>query len=672
MNDIWQELPLQYKPLMDILVGASKDSVELAFLGDVMKEYLAERDTPITEIVMDPVKNEQFLNHVLDKLEEYRQPPKTHAGVDAWFTASFITYDMSNSFKQITEAFLENEPLLKARKKVRVVYPFWLTVSSSEDYEFKVLSTMVACAREGSEYSKALLLNLYKAFFKPEYNMLKKFRILRMEDFYPILRETLSKNLPEDAPQFLENPQEVSETVKNRVYTQRMFLTARLTLMCTLMGIEMDPSFYLEVKKLESNYSSNVNSFLDKLDEEEEKLDSTAQSKKERRVEDWLMDNFPDLLEIPLDPNLVTQEEKDRCHVLFDALKLTTDAFSANCQNYRPYLNLREFDFLLHATTGLVLKGGRKYRKRENLDVILLLSYIAFLAEQFSDTVDVKEREARDLMPSLILDYDEADDYDEITSRVNSTLGDELKRRNERIQKILDSSLAEGQKQQNQQKAKLERQSRQTANQSTSKASTKASTSHKRIEELEETIRRLNAENVRLKEQLQKERDKIQVQRSLYESAREDLRQQQERAELSAEERGELLMLRDYVDRVLLNQEGQESEGASFEQMKAYLLHKKGLIIGGHPGWVRKVRSELPTWTVIPAEEGPNPDVGIDSADMVFFFFEHLGHPMFDKYTKAATAKNKPYSFIRGTNINQLIPYLYQTMRAVAGKGEAG
>ena len=77
-----------------------------------------------------------------------------------------------------------------------------------------------------------------------------------------------------------------------------------------------------------------------------------------------------------------------------------------------------------------------------------------------------------------------------------------------------------------------------------------------------------------------------------------------------------------------------------------------GVIVGGHPIWVKKVRAQLPNWQFITDEEsGVNRSLSIRKADVVFFVTAHLSHTLFDNMIAQAQLLKIPIEYLSRTNV---------------------
>ena len=146
--------------------------------------------------------------------------PADDYGTIANFIVSFITPDMRRNFHAIAGQFLHNEPMImdsvlaeKAAESVKNGHLYFhngkfrnhlaqedLKQDAGDSYFQKVLNLMVDCMRLGSQYSRNILLALYKTYYKREYNRLKRFPVINEYDLLTLFDESVREERGRDVP----------------------------------------------------------------------------------------------------------------------------------------------------------------------------------------------------------------------------------------------------------------------------------------------------------------------------------------------------------------------------------------------------------------------------------------------------------------------------------------
>lgn len=135
----------------------------------------------------------------------------------------------------------------------------------------------------------------------------------------------------------------------------------------------------------------------------------------------------------------------------------------------------------------------------------------------------------------------------------------------------------------------------------------------------------------------------------------------QEKLQKSEAERKELHILQrsSHNNETKADIEETELEELDSNQMKE-LQKVRGVIVGGHPTWIKKVRAQLPNWQIITDEEyGVNRDISIRKADVLFFVTAHLSHPLFDNMIAQAQLLKIPIGYLSRTNIKRSFYDMY-------------
>ena len=104
-------------------------------------------------------------------------------GCDYVFQTTFVTPEMADDIIEMAPDFLVKE-LSNMPKYSKIDYYFARTdlLNTDQIYVSHVLSFMVNAYRSGSEYAGKTLLLLYKKYYKKEYNQLKRFSTMSLDE----------------------------------------------------------------------------------------------------------------------------------------------------------------------------------------------------------------------------------------------------------------------------------------------------------------------------------------------------------------------------------------------------------------------------------------------------------------------------------------------------------
>ena len=163
---------VKYMPV--IMNGASDD------VPDVMDE---EQFKKMTYKMTDTELNEFLYRQAREYVESGMAPswPENDFGIQHWFVFSFITDEMRQVFPEIAKEYLSHEPMLGTAFS-DIPYPRMSETTWEDAFFFRVLAIMLTAARRGSVYSRNFLISLYKVYYKPEYNRLKRLKKLTYLD----------------------------------------------------------------------------------------------------------------------------------------------------------------------------------------------------------------------------------------------------------------------------------------------------------------------------------------------------------------------------------------------------------------------------------------------------------------------------------------------------------
>lgn len=110
-------------------------------------------------------------------------------GCESWFVRSFVPMGMEKEFRLVArDFFLHEYTHLKEYESADYVDlysdPTWPDAMLTQ----YTMSLMVNAANSGSEYAKALILYLYRLYYRKEYKTLRKFRCLSLTELIALAR----------------------------------------------------------------------------------------------------------------------------------------------------------------------------------------------------------------------------------------------------------------------------------------------------------------------------------------------------------------------------------------------------------------------------------------------------------------------------------------------------
>lgn len=127
-------------------------------------------------------------------------------------------------------------------------------------------------------------------------------------------------------------------------------------------------------------------------------------------------------------------------------------------------------------------------------------------------------------------------------------------------------------------------------------------------------------------------------------------------------EKEELYALREYLFSQESASDDEETEPIKLaEDQLEELRSIQGIIVGGHPGWIKKMRAQLPDWQYISAGDvNTVSNVALRKPDMVFFVTAYLSHKLYYAMVEQAQVWKVPMAYISRTNVNLALSEIYQ------------
>ena len=141
----------------------------------------------------------------------------------------------------------------------------------------------------------------------------------------------------------------------------------------------------------------------------------------------------------------------------------------------------------------------------------------------------------------------------------------------------------------------------------------------------------------------------------------ENKRLKQQLTENSANKK-ELLALREYAFRSK-NQQENDSDKVDVQEIFEEISQKKVVVIGGHPGWITKMKEKLPAWNYIPIGSNNFPKNMLENADLVVLVTKFCKHSMYYRVISAIENSNTDLMFLNEVNIELSVRAIQQHIK---------
>ena len=570
------------------------------------------------------------------------EQPDEHLGMDLCFISSFITPEMRPAFHVFAREFLQKEPMLSdpSYKSCfqELLYPHREEASLKDAYDFRVLSMILLCAETGSDFSREILLSLYKTFYRKEYNVLKRMKSLP---------------LGEALDAFIYSGEDEHEETREDIITARIFT------MAGLMGIELDKMWNRAIQLLNDESLRNYAlwkmihiSFLEK-----DIVENRREWEKESR--EWLSETFPDIGWVSMDD---IDSDDERYSILEDIQNVIERAFDENGAGTGAVFGDRPFTLLREAAKAI---RPEMFEETEDLEQIILFAVIRYLSASLARLITIRNSELNDLLGVDIRDLiedEEMEDHihrsltNEESEQVRTVMQQGMRDpviRDERTEKLLHSLSSMTPKQ-------TVRKERKAQNGEAAPAHTDVG------DEKDRTITLLQEQLSDAKQKLTMTEAEIRQQRVLYKESKEYEDTLEKQLEESRKEHNELVALRRFVHQ--MDSEDVDTEEQSDDEKLRELQGHSIAIIGGHENWIKKMCRILPEWTYIGARDSLSVDSAVTSVEKIYFYTDILSHSMYYKFLKAAQEKKRPFGYIHGTNLTVIVDTIYEDLQGSTGK----
>ena len=599
--------------------------------------------------------------------------PKNDFGIQHWFVFSFITDEMRQVFPEIAKEYLSHEPML-GTAFTDIPYPRMNETTWDDAFFFRVLAIMVTAARRGSVYSRNFLISLYKVYYKPEYNRIKRLKkltyldVLQLHDADCLRRGLPSGHAVDGGRTFrdymvderrhqagwmdvagtrslepvmqrhrMTADEKADRTEEQRISDEKLetaseYLrdvadfpdeppldptSARLYIMCDMLVIPIDETCNADAEKINEGRQSVLDAEFVGNPEFRRVI-----SEEEERAKEWVLATYPETA----DPYLYQTDQK---YVGLElAESVLWQAFRKQDRNIRMPYDSKKFDLAELLASVTITKTLMFPNVPVSFDEVMMLSMVQYLCECLCDLMITRDRELNDL-----LKFSEQKHTDEWHEERNQT---------EQAEKALKA--VEGLR--STEFAKQEPVYMPVAETHIDETDTAA---------LKAEIGRLQVVLAEKEAALSESEQKVIQQRHLYEQARKQAEDQQDRLDSAATEHAELIALREYVYS-LRDEREIELDEEKQEQMVAALQDKNVAVLGGTERWTKRMRRLFPKWKFISVEDdsigGYN---ALEGASYIYIYTSAIKHSVYYRAMNLIRKSGKMLFFLGSTNTEENI-----------------
>jgi hypothetical protein len=119
-------------------------------------------------------------------------------------------------------------------------------------------------------------------------------------------------------------------------------------------------------------------------------------------------------------------------------------------------------------------------------------------------------------------------------------------------------------------------------------------------------------------------------------------------------ERDELIALRNFAYESFYASTYEASDDV--DNYLPLLQEYRVAIIGGHVGWINKLKSLLPHWTYILPDSYRTIDANIlENKDRVYFFTDYLNHASYRKFISIIRERSLPFGYLNNNNLDMVL-----------------
>lgn len=650
---------LNLSPLImgnEIVIPVHSDNIDTD--GPIAPDEFAK----ITHNLSDQELNRIIYENAKFAIREGLMPdwPEDDFGTVLWFTWNFISDEMREAFPAIAREYLAHCTVSSFRD---IPYPRMQEKTWDDAYYFRVLLMMLYDARNGSSYSKNFLLSLYKVYYKPEYNKLKRLSVLTYLDILELHDEDCyRKGLP--SGHTVDGKKSFKEiTIERRmhepgwtnVYGQRLLTpvpekkvreapnaevlneaaamireisecpdeppiqptASRIIIMAQLMGIPIDATCNEQAVQMNQIADSmNKLNFLNSPEYRKLRGEMTERCKGILRV------NYPEMFA----PFQYQSNER------YIALQVVESLLSDICKkydvNFRMPYDSRQFS-LPDLISDLTITLGKDFPVDQmTLDEILILSMVQYLGECLCELMAVRDGELDEILK--ISRRKAKGEWESEKKKEDKAL-------TERVLRSVESLREE---------EKEEKQEDKTEEVSLDE------------EALREEVERLRNALSEKEAALAEAEQKVIRQRVLYEKERDKRADLEKQTDEAAVEHAELIALREFV---YTNANGAKEEPSdldeiSREELIEKIREKKVTILGGTEKWIKRMKRILPSWNYIGADDNSLGAVGaLERADYIYIYTSALQHAQYYRAMNIVRSRGKMLYYLGSSNVDECL-----------------
>ena len=177
--------------------------------------------------------------------------------------------------------------------------------------------------------------------------------------------------------------------------------------------------------------------------------------------------------------------------------------------------------------------------------------------------------------------------------------------------------------------------------------------------DVEADLQTVREELDRLRMQLRQKEEEIKHLHNQLEGQKRALQEAQRENQKNAENREELISLRDHVYRS--TEQDEAPAAVSPEEMERVIAARRIVIIGGHSNWTYKLKNRFRKWVFLdPKVSGSTDGNLLNKADRVFFFTEIISHSTYYRFVNLVREREIPFGYIHSINIENNIRQIYE------------
>ncbi|MDY6308012.1 MAG: hypothetical protein SPL71_08135 [Oribacterium sp.] len=544
-----------------------------------------------------------------------------------------MTEEMEPAFPEIARGLLSKEPLLKKEGLfTEIPFPYDEEKSIKNLYYETILGMMLVCVNNGSKYSKSVLTEVYKTYYKQEYGVLKKFRSMSSDEL----------------TDFCEGSEDVEQVNS---------ICARIATMCEVMEIRLEDSCDSIIEFINSR-ERDKRAFWRRIEAAAQDRTILEKRSEERKgFASQITDENPEIV------SKSAYENNREYKVLNDINFLIRYAMQERDTQSEQYLwdGFDLYSSMIDVYEELISSRGRSNPKRGvrfddySLRERILLAGIRHIASEYARLYSIRREELWSLLGISRMEI--APD----TELESDIITEDMLKRLAKSKGISDEHDYRYRKLAERIKALGEKIPDESDKAPEGSAETESEPDPGQIDE-EALITLVNKAIEEQKKRVKEAENKAGIQRILYEESREKVRALEKVVKAREDEHSELVALRELVYN--LDKPELRDEEKTVEEMTDEMEDVKVALIGGQDAWANRIKKLFPKWVFITAGESLGLDRALGGVDIVFFLTDSISHAMYYKMLGTVRSKEIPFHFLHVQNTNQVIENIYSVVKA--------